>query len=168
MDKKEIEITLSDAKVLYNSGNQTLKELALRVYSKEELEIPVLPKSWKEFCRNYKGYHYFINFSSNVYKSDKVDELNEYSDKNSCKTEDEAEAFVAMMQLRMLWNAYVGSWRPDWRNDEIKFIICQKCNIITVDDRTRTSATFSFPTEELAKEFSKNFEDLLEKAKILL
>ena len=52
--KKEryITLTLKKAKEWYKRGGE-LKEVALQAFSEEELTKPDLPKSWKEFCKNY-------------------------------------------------------------------------------------------------------------------
>ena len=47
--KKNIAITLQEAKKWYHSDNQTLKELALKAFSKEELDFIGLPKTWEKY-----------------------------------------------------------------------------------------------------------------------
>ena len=47
-NKKNIEITYEEAVELYKQGGQ-MKELALRIYSEEELRNK-LPSTWEEFC----------------------------------------------------------------------------------------------------------------------
>ena len=37
---KVINVTLDEAKELYNSGNETLKELALKAFTEKELKVP--------------------------------------------------------------------------------------------------------------------------------
>ena len=40
MEERNIKVTIEKARDWYNSGNNTLKEIALQAFSKEELEIP--------------------------------------------------------------------------------------------------------------------------------
>lgn len=80
----------------------------------------------------------------------------------------EAKAFVALMQLRQLRNAWVGDWEPDWKDLAIKRIITYINDSIITSSITHCSHPISFPTLEMAEEFYKCFNGLLEQAKILL
>ena len=169
MEKKNIAITLQEAKEWYKGFNTTLKELALKAFTKKELEKIELPKTWEEHCVLHakKGTDvYFIDSNSRIrfyYHS-----INHpFSNKNLCQTKEDAEAFLALIQLRALWYDYVEDFEFNWvenyypciyRDDNDHFII----NVKTFP------RTFCFPTQELAKEFLTNFRDLFEIAKPLL
>lgn len=168
MEKKNIAITLQEAKEWYTGKNPTLKELALKAFNKEELEEPVLPKTWEEFCKMKPiKEEYFIDNTCNLVCI--TGYRNSILDKNSCTSKQEAEAFLALMQLRQLRKAYVKNWEPDWKNDnEPKYCINLQANPFNVQCWYHMSNPFSFPTYELAKQFLDNFKDLLKIAKPLL
>ena len=88
--------------------------------------------------------------------------------KNICGSKEEAEAFLALMQLRQLRKAWVGDWTPNGRDNfyAISYDIFWQRNIIKLF--TYGSRTMSFPTIKMAKEFLECFKDLCETAKILL
>lgn len=66
------------------------------------------PRSWKEFCERYpksSGEAYTDSISIiGTYKDSHVDR-DIYSDRNICVSSKEAEAFLALMQLRQLRKA---------------------------------------------------------------
>ena len=60
-------------------------------------------------------------------------------------------------------------WKPDWSNDdETKFCIYTTQNIISLDIFGVDNRILAFPTEEMRDAFYKNFEDLIERCKVLL
>ena len=127
------------------------------------------PKSWEEFCEKYPVHNEaYIDVTSTIY-----DECNDVRDliydKNVCVSREEAEAFLALMQLRQLRKAWIGDWE------------CPKDGGYAVIKRNRSSnkieycygyftfySVMSFPSTEIALDFMCYFGDLLEKAKILL
>ena len=128
-----------------------------------------LPKTWEEFCEKYpiqKGECYIRPFCQ-IHEAEKGPR-DANADKNYLTSKQEAEAFLALMQLRQLRKAYVRSWKPDWNCDSTKFCIIVDANRIRVSDCYFCSRNLSFPTRELAKQFLNNFKDLLEIAKPLL
>lgn len=134
-----------------------------------------LPKTWKEFCKRnlVKKEEAFIHSSSEIVTirdySIKHTVRAYNSDKNLCTSIQEAQAFLALMQLRQLRKAYVKDWEPDWANDEEpKYCVNLQANSFDVQCWYHMSNPFSFPTERLAKQFLDNFCDLLEVAKPLL
>ena len=128
-----------------------------------------LPKTWEEFCIRNK----ITSGESYIDISSRISELttcqrNSTQDRNVCTSKQEAEAFLALMQLRQLRKAYVKDWEPDWNFSSIKFCILVGNNKIKVVDAYFCQETLSFPTEKLANQFLTNFKDLLEIAKPLL
>jgi hypothetical protein len=131
-----------------------------------------LPKTWEEFCeRNpIKEKEAFINSGSGIVS------LNDFAyarkfrlcdgDKNICTSVQEAEAFLALIQLRQLRKAYVKDWEPTYKHQYYGIIF----NIHGLDilPYALVHKSMSFPTHELAKQFLINFKDLLEIAKPLL
>jgi len=136
---------------------------------KEKKQRP--PRSWEEFCERYpikKGESY-ISISSNICSAS-FDYVDRYS-KSYCASKEEAEAFLALMQLRQLRKAWVG----DWEQPKGKFCAGILCRVYPTHDEVAVSyATFwtnivlSFPTKEMAEDFLSCFKDLCERAKTLL
>lgn len=130
-----------------------------------------LPKTWEEFCEKYylKGDEAFITSTS---------ELNTVresfgrrfrlceEDKNLCTSKQEAEAFLALMQLRQLRKCYVGDWEPSYKQQH--YGIISNINNLDIIQYGLVHRSMSFPTKELAEQFFNNFKDLLEIAKPLL
>ena len=132
------------------------------------------PRSWEEFCKNYpikKGEVYIDGAShiENIGPNYITDQRDIISDKNICTSEEEAEAFLALMQLRQLRKAWVGDWEYTYGKTlgYITYSFRQK-QILVDYGCTWHSSVLSFPTKEMAEEFLKYFKDLCETAKILL
>lgn len=134
-------------------------------YEKQQNEIP---KTWEELCeRNWKENAYYIDNSSKIIGISGY--MNCITDKNVCTSKQEAEAFLALMQLRQLRKAYVGSWEPDWTNCMVsKYNIACIEGVLSIFDTVTVQRSMSFPNSKLAKQFFNNFKDLLEIAKPLL
>ena len=131
------------------------------------------PKSWEEFCENNQETNdeYFIATDSKVFNmSDiRIDvQRREYEvDRNLCKTKEEAEAFLALIQLKRLWHEYVDNYSG--KVDDYYYIdfftsingcqcrVLANCSVIS-------KYLFVFPSRELAQEFLHNFKDLIIKA----
>lgn len=88
-------------------------------------------------------------------------------DKNLCTSKEEAEAFLALMQLRQLRKAWVGNWKPV-NNKSYTAISATASDRIETWEFINTSKPLSFPTKEMAKDFLDCFQGLCETAKILL
>lgn len=133
-----------------------------------------LPKTWEEFCEKYpvKKEEAFIHSTSEVIDLCDYDIARKFrlcnSDKNICTSKQEAEAFLALMQLRQLRKAYVKNWEPNWTCNSTKFCIIVDADRIRVTDHYFCQRNLSFPTLNLAEQFLTNFKDLLEIAKPLL
>lgn len=133
-----------------------------------------LPKTWEEFCeRNpIKKEESWIKCFDGKIMAEATGIEGTYRDtqmdKNMCTSKQEAEAFLALMQLRQLRKAYVKNWEPDWNCDSPKFCIIVDTIRIRVTDCYFCPRSLSFPTQKLAEQFLTNFKDLLEIAKVLL
>ena len=129
-----------------------------------------LPKTWEEFCERHnimRGESY-ININSSVSELD-TNKRNSIQDRNVCTSQQEAEAFLALMQLRQLRKAYVKDWKPDWMCDiSAKYCIEVNSNELLIQSWYHKSHILAFPSRELARQFLTNFKDLLEIAKPLL
>ena len=158
---KEVKIQIPDNCELVKDGDN---------YVVREMQNP--PRSWEEFCEKYPltDKEAFIDSFSNINPPCECGERKALSGKNWCASKEEAEAFLALMQLRQLRKAWVGDWeQPNSRicistiayNIDIEKVVVKTgnywCNI-----------TLSFPTPEMAEDFLSCFSDLCETAKILL
>ena len=88
-------------------------------------------------------------------------------DRNNCKTKEEAEAFLALMQLKRLWHEYVDNYSE--KVDDCYCITCvcssngNDFSILYIGSATYNMDLFKFPSKELAEEFLYNFKDLFMK-----
>lgn len=127
----------------------------------------VIPKTWEEFCnRTPIKQEYFIGYDSKINLRENKGRT-PYGDRNLHASEVEAEATLALMQLRQLRKAWVGDWEIKYDWNDYHCIINHKNNII-VARRIYTNGALSFPTEEIAEDFLNCFKDLCETAKMLL
>lgn len=127
------------------------------------------PKSWEEFCANNKTINeeYFINVDSSIIAMSYRDHRDCNKDRNICKTKEEVEAFLALMQLKRLWHEYVDNYSEKVKDHYYYFIDCLGCkNEFTVlyDLSSASKYLFKFPSKKLAEEFLNNFKDLFIKA----
>lgn len=129
-----------------------------------------LPKSWEKYCKMYpnmKG-EYYINFNSQITIVCDDSSRNYTHDKNLLSSKEEAEAFLALMQLRRLREAWIGDWNYEISSQNyIPSIVCVKESGIIITESIHNHV-LSFPTKEMAEDFLSCFKDLCETAKILL
>ena len=137
---------------------------------KEKKQGP--PRSWEEFCEKHPltDKEAFIDSYSNIKPPCECGERKAFSGKNWCTSKEEAEAFLALMQLRQLRKAWVGDWEQPNSITPITAIIynTDSKRIVVVTGNFWSNITLSFPTKEMAEDFLGCFRDLCEKAKILL
>lgn len=158
----EVKIQIPDNCELIKDGN---------IYIVKEKKN-VKPRSCEEFCDKYPilPSEYYFNGRSIIFEvvmdaapRDKI------LDRNVCTSKEEAEAFLALIQLRQLRKAWVGDWEQPiatpigvihyWLPED-----SVQCSFASYN----INRHLSFPTLEMAKEFLECFKDLCETAKILL
>ncbi len=130
--------------------------------------LDLVPKSWEEFCENNKcmqGEFYLSDDGVEIVES-KDWERNKDSDKRYFATQEDAEAFLALVQLRRLWHEWVDVFGLPTEN--------KSCGI-HVDSNGREilihcvgTGMLRFKEKTQALRFVECFGDLLEKAKTLL
>ena len=126
------------------------------------------PKSWEEFCKNSKitNPEYYICSNSDIFESYYDQDRECYKDRSLCKTKEEAEAFLALIQLKRLWHEYVDNYPEKVEEyyciDSFFDINGIKFNVYHSISSIETYL-FKFPSRELAKEFLNNFKDLFMK-----
>ena len=157
----EVKIQIPDSCELIKDGN---------IYVvREKKQIP--PRSWEEFCERYPlKEEAFIDSYSNI-KDVVLDKKREKTTgKNWCTSKEEAEAFLALMQLRQLRKAWVGDWNPTSETKLFAWIETSHNHYKTyVNYGTQECGrVLSFPTKGMADDFLYCFKDLCEIAKPLL
>ena len=124
------------------------------------------PRSWEEFCKRYpvKKTEYCIKEPGYTLGAGTNFETRNCT--TWCTSEEEAKAFLALMQLRQLRKAWVGDWGiPVDANYGVIYLF--RGSLITSTSCT-SGRVLSFPTKEMAEDFLNCFRDLCETAKILL
>ena len=165
METKELKITIPEGQEI--DWQESAKQEKIVFKKKEDTK----PKSWEEYCfqqqTNCKEGYCINNVTS------EIQEINwglcTCSWKTVLPSKELTEAFLAMMQLMSLRQAWIGDWTPDW-NDEtlVKWnIICLQ-NQVCLCDTLIKSRVLSFPTKEMAGDFMDCFRVLLEIAKPLI
>lgn len=133
--ERNITLTLDKAKEWYQKGGE-LKEVALQAYTKEELNP--LPKSWEEYCKT----HIVPAMIFGPYVPNK---------------------YIALWKLEQLRDCYRQGWEPDWTKNTPITSIYSTNKIIGITNLF-SKHFLSFQSEEVAKEFKKNFEPLIKEA----
>ena len=163
MDTKELKIQIPEGYEI-DKEKSTFEKI---VFKRKDTK----PRSWEEYCKNHYGDYYYISSDSNIiglgYNPGHC-ELSPIYAKNVMPTKELAEAFLAMMQLMSLRQAWIGDWKPDWKNPDIKkWCIIFECEL-KVSYFYSNSRALSFPTKEMAIDFMNCFRDLLNAARPLI
>lgn len=131
------------------------------------------PRSWEEFCERYPvrmGECYISHKWEGTSIIDAAYSVDKHRKNTSwCTSMEEAEAFLALVQLRQLRKAWVGDWEPNTRDGFSVILYHINLHKIVVDTGNWSfNHSLTFPTTETAKDFLECFRDLCETAKILL
>ena len=155
---KEVKIQIPDQCELIKDGDTYIV--------KEKKQGP--PRSWEEFCKRFplKNSEAYIDFDSTIDVTNCKCSRDVSTSKNWCTSIEEAEAFLALMQLRQLRKAWVGDWEPS--GDGYYAIVYDIRDELIVGSHEWLNKSLSFPTREMAEDFLDCFRDLCETAKILL
>lgn len=169
METKELKITIPENHEI--DWQESAKQEKI-VFKKKDSK----PRSWEEYCKqqqtNNKPGYYLNGESCRIQETswDACYMQNEW--KNVLPSEELAEAFLAMMQLISLRQAWIGNWKPDWNSREpcdVKYCITGKgSSDFEIEFLSIIRATLSFPTKEMAEDFMNCFKDLLEVARPLI
>lgn len=127
----------------------------------------VLPQSWEEL--NYiKGA--YINVDSTIESGIDSATTNEEDNRNVLPTKELAEAMLALCQLLQLRDRYNDGWKPNWTNNDQKYIIICWGNLVFPDISTNIQRPLTFKTKELRDAFlnAPKIRELIEIAKPLL
>ena len=164
METKELKIQIPEGYEI-DKENSTFEKIVFK-------EIDTKPKSWGEYCKQQEangetGYYFDTDCSINEASWVGCATFNNW--RNVLPSKELAEAFLAMMQLMSLRQAWIGDWKLDWKEKHFnKWCIVKSMDKFCVDVYSCLSRPLSFPTMEMAEEFSVRFKGLLEIAKPLL
>lgn len=128
------------------------------------------PRKWQEFCNDFpvkKGESYIMPSTDSIFTAPEGyngDRLG----KTWCVSKGEAEAFLALMQLRQLRKAWVGNWDFDVSLLPSCYAIVYTKNCGVCAREVSHNHPMCFPTMDMAVDFFSCFKNLCETAKRLL
>lgn len=128
------------------------------------------PRSWEEFCERYPIGENEVYFSSDGEIRLNITAIGQTRTTSKWMiNKQEAEAFLALMQLRQLRKAWVGDWEQT-SDSGIGYILYDiKVNrLATGFGKFSCFITLSFSSCGMAEDFLSCFKDLCETAKNLL
>jgi len=160
--KKQIELTLAQAREIYGKSNE-VDAFLLQKFSEKDLVPPKLPKTWEEL-QDLKEVNGFFITSDATIKAD--DGFDKNTDINNFFTKQLAKSALAMAQLSQLMAVYNGNWVPNWFSsmhtvENTKYCICRYNNNIETKEYQTRWAFLAFETAENRDEFLKNFYPLI-------
>ena len=157
MEKRKVELDIETARKWYNGSDDSLKTLALQVFSEDELKTHV--KVWEDLFnapKNYKGF--CIKSNSNLEGRVILGD----SDKCVFVDEKHAKSALAMAQISQLMPYYGGRITDEeWGNSNFKQVIKRVGNDIVGIDTQCNYHFLAFHTIEQQNEFLKNNEQLV-------
>lgn len=126
------------------------------------------PRTWEEFCDNNPviSGEFYIMADSDICRAGSG-ERTFMRDRNLCTSKKEAQAFLALMQLRRLRKAWVGDWKST-EERQAYAIVAKKDGTLEIGVYQSLYRNMLFPTREMAGDFLNCFRDLCETAKTLL
>lgn len=162
---KKVETNMNEVKIQIPDNCELVRDDDTYVV-REKKQGP--PKSWKEFCERYpvREEEAYIDTNGIIYSA--LTDLAGRKYRNWCTSKEEAEAFLALMQLRQLRKAWVGNEKEF---EKPFCIICRHDMFnkpISIVKWYTSHRLLSFPSEQMAEDFLDSFRDLCETAKILL
>ena len=164
METRAITLTLEKAKEFYKKGGE-FRDLALSAFTEKELIEIMLPKTWEDFCYNYKIQNEYYIGADSIIRQVSLDNFRlPCRDSNLLPNRQAAEAHLALIKLHQLRDCYREGWEPNWNNDCNKYIIVKNRDKYVVFGGNWTNQFLSFQDRERAEEFLTNFRELIEKA----
>ena len=166
METKELKIQIPDGYEI-DKENSTFEKI---FFKKKDTK----PRSWEKYYKQQianKKHGYYIDDADCSTVSVVWNECAGADKwKNVLPSKELTEAFLAMMQLVSLRQAWIGDWKPDWEDyDNYKYCVFgSKTNDFCVRNLMSARSPLSFPTEEMATDFMNCFRDLLKIAKPLI
>jgi hypothetical protein len=130
-------------------------------------KIDTKPRSWEEYCKQHNTTVtecYFLDNEANVRTFGWHPSVPSDCYRNTLPSKELAEAFLAMMQIMSLRQAWIGDWNSNRLGNAIMLDVAR--NIIVSHDIYHKALTF--PDRNMAVDFMNTFKDLLEIAKPLI
>lgn len=87
---------------------------------------------------------------------------------NFIKDRETAEAYAVLPQLIRLRDKYNEGWKPDWKDNHIKYVLDCWEDVIVTARGNRLKRLLAFKTEEIRDRFLKNHRNLIEIVKPFL
>ena len=153
--KQTIEIEVPDGKkAVWKDGKVVFEDLK-----------PNLPKTWDEFCNNYKiqEEECYINTDADIEKAVLSRNRLIYGDSNVLPNKQAAEAHLALIKLHQLRDCYRQGWIPTLNKTSFG-IIRRIEGDLEVEKFIFSSRFLSFQYAEMTKDFLNNFRDLIVQA----
>jgi len=157
MENKELKIEVPQGYEI-DKEKSTFEKIVFKKVEKE------LPKSWEELDI-VKGF--YVDSLSEIAGTGEETCAEEYN-RNTFPTKEEAEACIALAQLCQLRDIYNAGWKPDYKDNNVKYLLYYWGDTITKSHTTGASNLLVFKTVELRDKFLENYKDLIETAKPLL
>ena len=153
METKELKIQIPEGYCI-DESKSTFEKI---VFKKKDTK----PRSWEEYEK--------MVLKDMGYKDSSTDTISIifpglFTKVSNYKFLQEHTAFIKLCMLRKAW---IGDWKPDWK-DSTNWCIIFRMGVLEVDFFNYTAHPLSFQTEEIAEDFMNCFKDLLEVAKPLL
>ena len=168
MEERNVKISLDKAREWYNQGGE-LKELALSAFTENEIKESALPNTWEDFCKMYPieedKKECFIDENSNIKLLKKGIRHNTIH-RNVLPSLQAVKAHLAYMQLHQLRDCYRQGWKPDWSDfhHQCKWCIIFDTDTFEIKSGIYCSRFLSFQSEEIARKFFNNFQELIKLA----
>ena len=165
-DKKKNEKNMEIKSIVVPDGWECIVKNGVATFQEKKENTQNPPRSWEEFCKNFpiQNGEAYIDIYNGL---DPIVEVigGKRNNRFWLISREEAEAFIALMQLRQLRKAWVGDWEI---TDQPYYYIIPSKTEITVMDGHNILRSLSFPTKEMAEDFLSCFHDLCATAKNLL
>ena len=130
-------------------------------------EINISPNSWSGLSVIIGFYVDATSYIQGI--SEEAEFSATPENENVFKTEEQAEASIALAQLSQLRDVYRQGWEPNWCNKSSgKYCIYFHLDSLSIMTFIFGSHFLSFQDRKTAELFLKNFRDLIEKAKPLM
>ena len=159
--EKTITLTLEQARELYKNGGEDIKNLLLTNFDKNDLEGKIYPNTWQE-CLTKKAETGVIYIKQDG-TIDGQDYVNPYTKayKSYLPSVKTATQILALSQLLICRDVWRNGWEPKIGENAYYIYLSTYPDGYKIWETTGCKRTFSFPTEEIAKNFLNTFKDLI-------
>lgn len=157
METKEMKIQVPEGYEI-DRENSTFEKIIFRKAERK------LPKKWEDL-ENVNGYYADSWGDVRCYYGVNTPD---HTNKNIFPTKEEAEACLALAQLCQLRDRYNDGWKPDYKDNSVKYTLYFWEDNITQTHSTGARNLLAFKNATIRDKFLENFRDLIEFAKPLL